>query len=140
MKRREFITLLGGAAVAGAWSLAARAQPANMPRIGFLRFSTPASAAGRVEEFRTALRSLGYVEGRNIVIEYRFAETTDRLADMAAELARMKVDVIFAMSSTETERAWQATRPSQSFLLPTPTPSASDMRRAWRGRAATPPG
>jgi ABC-type uncharacterized transport system substrate-binding protein len=107
MERREFIAGLGAAAT---WPLAARGQTANLPRIGFLRFSAPASAAGRVEEFRTALRSLGYVEGRNIVIEYRFAETTDQLADMAAELARMKVDVIFAMSSTETERACQATK------------------------------
>ena len=108
MRRREFITLLGGTA---AWPLAARAQqPANVARIGFLRFGPAASATGRVEALRTGLRQLGYVEGKNIVIEFRWAETLDQLPELAAELARMNVDAIFAMGSTEVEAARQATK------------------------------
>jgi putative tryptophan/tyrosine transport system substrate-binding protein len=73
MKRREFITLLGGAAVG--WPLAARAQQTrNVYRIGFLGNSTAALEANLVEPFREGLRDLGYVEGQNILIEYRWAE------------------------------------------------------------------
>jgi ABC-type uncharacterized transport system substrate-binding protein len=108
MKRREFISLLGGAAVA--WPLAARAQqPSNGTRIGFLRFGSASGSANRVEALQTGLRELGYDEGKNIVIEFRWAETVDQLPELAAELARMNVDVIFAMSSTEVEAARQAT-------------------------------
>jgi putative tryptophan/tyrosine transport system substrate-binding protein len=107
MRRREFITLLGGAA---AWPLAARAQQsANVARIGFLRFGPASANAGRIEALRAGLRQLGYVEGKNIVIEFRWAETVDRLPELAAELVRMNVDIIFAMSSTEVEAARQLT-------------------------------
>src|SRR5262245_21331822 len=98
MRRREVITLLGGAA---AWPLAARAQGANVPRIGFLRLGPRPSQAKRVEALRTGLRELGYVEGRNIAFEFRWAETVDQLSKFAAELVSMNVDVIFATSSTE---------------------------------------
>jgi ABC-type uncharacterized transport system substrate-binding protein len=109
MRRREFITLLGGAAVA--WPLAARAeQPAKVPRIGFLRFGLASANAERVEALRTGLRDLGYVEGKNIVIEFRWTERIDQLPELAAELARMNVDAIFAMSSTEVEPTRQATQ------------------------------
>jgi putative tryptophan/tyrosine transport system substrate-binding protein len=106
--RREFITLLGGAVV---WPLPLRAQEsAQVSRIGVLR-SGPASAfAGRAEALRAGLRQLGYVEGKNIVIEFRWAETVDQLPKLAAELVRTNVDVIFAPSSTETEAARQATK------------------------------
>jgi putative ABC transport system substrate-binding protein len=108
MRRRQFITLLGGAA---AWPLPLRAQqPAKVPRIGFLRFGPAAANAGRIEALRVGLRQLGYVEGKNIVIEFQFAETADQLPELAAELVRMNADVIFAMSSTEVEPAQQATK------------------------------
>jgi hypothetical protein len=81
MRRREFITVLGGAA---AWPLAARAQQsANVARIGFLRFGPASANAGRIEALRTGLRQLGYVEGKNIVIEFRWAETVDQLPELA---------------------------------------------------------
>jgi putative tryptophan/tyrosine transport system substrate-binding protein len=109
IRRREFITLLGGAAVA--WPLAARAQQATkVPRIGFLRHGPAAANADRVEAMRAGLRQLGYVEGRNIVIEFRWAETVDQLSELATELVRTNVDVIFATSSTEVEAVRQATK------------------------------
>jgi putative tryptophan/tyrosine transport system substrate-binding protein len=109
MRRREFITLIGGAAAS--WSLPARAQqPAKVPRIGLLRFGSASGFANRVEALQTGLRELGYVEGKNIVIEFRWAETVDQLPKLAAELVRTNVDVIFAPSSTETEAARQATK------------------------------
>ena len=108
MKRREFIALFGGAVV---WPLAARAQqPAKVPRIGFLRFGQASPNAGRVEALRAGLRELDYVEGKNIFIEFRWAETVGQLPGLAAELVGMNVDVIFAMSSTEVEPARQATK------------------------------
>jgi putative ABC transport system substrate-binding protein len=95
MKRREFITLLGGAAAA--WPLAARAQqPAGKSfRIGFVGLPTADSLPKRPEAFRAGLRDLGYQEGRDIVIEYRWAdEKYDRLPALLAELVRLNVDVI----------------------------------------------
>jgi putative tryptophan/tyrosine transport system substrate-binding protein len=93
MRRREFITLLGGTA---AWPLAARAQqPTKVARIGFLGNSTAALEANLVRPFREGLRELGYEEGRNIVIEYRWAEGQyERFPALIAELIASKVDVI----------------------------------------------
>jgi putative tryptophan/tyrosine transport system substrate-binding protein len=89
MRRREFITLLGGAAV---WPLAARAQQ-KLARIGFLRQAAPHEK--QFEAFREGLRAAGYVEGQNIVIEQRYAAGAyDRLGDLAAELVRANADVI----------------------------------------------
>src|SRR6266516_5199014 len=107
MTRRAFITLLGAAA---AWPLAARAQQPAVPVIGFLRFGPASGSANRVEALQTGLRELGYHEGKNIVIEFRWAETVDQLPELVAELVRMNVDVIFAMSSTEVEATRQATK------------------------------
>jgi putative tryptophan/tyrosine transport system substrate-binding protein len=108
IRRREFITLLGGAA---AWPLTARAQqPAKIPRIGFLKLGLASAYANWVEALQMGLRERGYVKGRNIVIEFRWAETVDQLPELAADLVRMNVDVIFALASTETEAARQATK------------------------------
>jgi putative ABC transport system substrate-binding protein len=94
VKRREFIALLGGAA---AWPLAARAQqqPAKLPTIGFLGAATPATWSVFIAAFVRRLRELGWIEGRTIAIEYRWAEgRNERYADIAAEFVRLKVDVI----------------------------------------------
>ena len=107
MKRREFISLLGGAA---AWPLAARAQqPARVPRIGFLHYGSPGPSP-EVDAFRQGLRDLGYSEGQNITIEYRFAGgRVGQLAELAAELVGLKPDVIVTPTTPASVAAKQAT-------------------------------
>ena len=108
MQRRKFIALLGGAAVS--WPLAAAAQqPEKIARIGYLDVGPATARVDRVEAFRAGLKDLGYVEGKNIAIEFRWAEKVEQLPDLAADLVRRKVDVIFAISSTMVEPARQAT-------------------------------
>jgi putative tryptophan/tyrosine transport system substrate-binding protein len=94
MKRRQFITLLGGATAT--WPLAGRAQQSHrVPRIGVLLLGTPASFAGRTQAFVEGLRDLGYVEGRTVAIEWKWGQDQiDRLPDLAAELVSAQVDVI----------------------------------------------
>ena len=109
MKRREFITLLGGAAAA--WPLAARAQqPAKLPTIGFLGASTPSAMRQWTAAFVQRLRELGWIEGRTVAIEYRWAEgRSERYAEIAAEFVRLKVDVIVTYGSRSRLAAKQAT-------------------------------
>jgi len=98
MRRREFIALVGGAAAAIAAPLDTQAQQAGkIYRIGFLSYASYATAPAFVEAFRQGLRELGWVEGQNVIIDYRFAEgRLDRLPELAAELVGLKVDIILA--------------------------------------------
>ena len=108
MRRREFITLLGGAAAA--WPIAARAQQPKMPIVGFLGSGTPATQSLSSSAFAQRLRELGWIEGRTFAIEYRWADGRDeRYAEFAADLVRLKVDVIFATGTPAVIAAKRAT-------------------------------
>src|SRR5215475_9608930 len=108
MRRRAFITLLGGAA---AWPLAARAQQsAKLPTIGLMVPSTPLIESQRVAAFLQRLRQLGWIENRNVAIEYRWAEgRSERFVEIATEFVQLKVDVIVASTTPAVIAAKQAT-------------------------------
>jgi putative tryptophan/tyrosine transport system substrate-binding protein len=133
MQRREFITLLGGGATA-AWPLAARAQQTvRLSTIGFLGSSTASNQGPWAAAFLQRLRELGWIEGRNIRIEFRWADSQDeRLAEIAAEFVRLKVDVILAVGTEAALAAKQATA-----VIPIVFPVAGDpigtiSLRLWR--------
>ena len=136
MKRREFITLLGGAAVA--WPLGARAQQARVPAIGWLGGGTPATQSQWAVAFTERLRQLGWSEGSSIAIEYRWAEgRPERFAEIAAEFVRLKVDVILAAG---TEQHWQQKRRPRSFRSSSrgrATRLAPAWSHPWRDQAPT---
>jgi putative ABC transport system substrate-binding protein len=107
MRRREFITLLGGAA---AWPLAARAQQASIPVIGYLGSGSAEADADRLRTFLQGLSQTGYVEGKNVAIEYRWMELShpDRTPALAADLVRRGVAVIVVMGGPDGTRAAKA--------------------------------
>src|SRR5262249_41687206 len=120
MRRRDFITLLGGAAAA--WPLTARAQQARLPTIGYLGSGSLVSQRQWVAAFRERLRELGWIEGRTVAIEYRWAEgLPDRLSEIAAEFVRLKVDVVLAAGTEAALAAKQATS-----VTPIVFPTAGD--------------
>src|SRR5262249_13075870 len=107
MKRREFITLLGGAAL---WPLAARAQQPAVPVIGFISSRGPGGSAGVVAAFHRGLNETAFVEGRNVAIEYRWAEGQyHRLPALAADLVRRRVNIIVSAGG---DPAAQAAKPA----------------------------
>jgi putative tryptophan/tyrosine transport system substrate-binding protein len=107
MRRRDFVRLLGGAAIL---SIPARAQQSTKVwRVGYLGFGPASSWTSEIEALRSGLRNLGYIEGKNIAIEYRWAERADQTFDLATQLVQMSVDVIFAPASTQVEPARRAT-------------------------------
>jgi ABC-type uncharacterized transport system substrate-binding protein len=99
MRRREFITLLGGAALS--WPLAARVQQSErMRRVGWIWIGRSAGASPELEGFRQGLRDFGYVEGQNLIVEYRFAEgRRDRIAELVAELVQIRPDVLVGLGN-----------------------------------------
>ena len=133
MTRRNFIGLLGGAAAA--WPLAARAQqPARVPRIGFLFYGAPELSL-EIDAFRQGLRELGYIEGQNILVEYRFAGgQVGKLPELAAELVRLKVEVIVTPTTPASMAAKQATS-TIPIVIAAVADAVGRLNQRGRGRA-----
>src|SRR5262249_3866891 len=135
MKRREFVTLLGGAAAA--WPIEARAQQVGkLPTIGFLGGGTPTGQRAWVAAFVQRLGELGWIEGRTVTIEYRWGEgRAERFTEIAAELARLKVDVILPGGTEAAVAAKQATS-----VIPIVFPSAGGPIGSGLGTSLARPG
>ena len=139
MRRRDFSTLLGGAATALAvWPSPLSAQQKATPVIGFLGISTPGPSAPSLAAFRQGLNETGYVEGQNVAIEYRWAEGRyDRLPAMAADLVARKVDVIVAGGPLRHTRRKTQRRRSRSSSTVATTRSGMVWSPVSPGRAPT---
>src|SRR5258706_3764345 len=138
MQRREFITLVGGAAAA--WPIATRAQqPARLPTIGFLGSGAPFSMNDWIDAFVQRLSELRWVVGNTVAIEYRWAEArNDRFAELAAEFVRLKVDAIVTAGTPSVLALMQATSfRSCSWRWGAPVPTVSSSPR--RDQKATSP-
>jgi putative ABC transport system substrate-binding protein len=109
MNRRRFLQAASASLLAAPLGAEAQ-QPSKVHQIGYLSVGSPAEAANRVSALRIGLRDHGYVEGKSINLVFRWAETAERLPELAADLVRLKVDLIFAPTSTEVESAGQATK------------------------------
>src|SRR5262245_20909207 len=134
LKRRDFLTLFGGAA---AWPLAAQAQQTGkLPTIGFLGSGTPIGQRAWVAAFVQRLRELGWIEGRTVTIEYRWGEgRAERFTELAAELVRLNVDVILAGGTEAAVAAKRATS-----VIPIVFPSAGDPIGSGLGTSVARPG
>ena len=109
MHRRAFLGTLAGGLLAAPLAVWAQ-QPAKVHQIGYLSYGSHAESAHRVAALRMGLQDHGYVEGKNIKLVFRWAETAERLSELAADLVRLKVDLIFAPTSTEVDAARRATK------------------------------
>jgi putative ABC transport system substrate-binding protein len=109
LKKVGWSSVLVVALVLALGAMAQAQQAAKVPRVGFLGTASPSAVLARVEAFRQGLRELGYVEGKSILIEYRWAGKLDRMPDLAAELVRLKVDVIMTPGPAATRPAKEAT-------------------------------
>jgi putative ABC transport system substrate-binding protein len=137
MKRRDFITLLGGAA----WPVAARAQEAGNPVIGFLHSGSQRPYTERIAAFHQGLAQTGFTDGSNLAIEYRWADGQfDRLPAMAAELVRRNVSVIVAGGGVETAPVAKAATSTIPIVIALGAdPVAIALSKAWLGRKGTSP-
>jgi ABC-type uncharacterized transport system substrate-binding protein len=128
VKRREFISLLGGAV---AWPLAARAQQSGMPVIGFMSTLSPESISKPVAGFHQGLKETGYIEGQNATIEYRWAQGQyDRLPELAADLVRRRVAVIVASGGDPSPQIAK----SATQTIPSYSDHSYRVRHVWRPR------
>ena len=142
MRRREFITALGGAAASAVWPLAARAQQADrMPRIGVLmnRAVDDPQAQASVAALVQGLQQLGWTDGRNVHIDTRWSGNADDTRKYAAELVALAPDVIQASGASTVGALLKATRTVPIVFAATADRSAPASSQVWRDRAATPP-